>query len=631
MNKKIVACVLMVSVLSSGLYGCGQNKINTGGQGKVIEWSTVKDSSELPDWTGKQIKLAYWDAEGSASLKRNKLAQNDVVTPEIFRVTGVMYDPEKSIDNGGQGNMEAKLGKLSAVNEYPSVVERADRMIMKKLAKADLIYDLTELIPKYCPNLMKAISKDKYDDVWNDQIVSQDGKIYGMPVHFKQQNLERVIDKNSMSDQNALVQFGIAPKPSRGSVYIRDDILKMIYPQAKTQKELEDVFIKRGGKFLPEDYEDVKISDVDEFYTLLRKIKELGLKENGREIYPIYTHTGGDNWDLMAALNGMLYGYPSSTQNNYFTYFDKQTQKLEFTFKQPWLKDIMFKWNQLIREGVVPMESLIENVSLFNEKINNGQYAIIGVEWRRPSDAMLEKNGKTYKYRKLVLDIPPDYNRFVFSYDLPMTGGGRSALIFKSSVKEEDLPQVLRFYDFMYSEAGRKLAVWGPKSAGLFTEENGARKFVHQELEDCIVNGMKNDSDVKYGLMNTSWPGYPYNWANPYHPVLTKKGSITLKPSMLNMFYNYGFIEPLNQVKSYDWYINNFTAEVPDVKKFWESRPAFETAMKRVFTANSEAEFEKLYSEFVNSAVASGATDKTLQEMNDKFKELNKDNMQNLK
>ena len=112
---------------------------------------------------------------------------------------------------------------------------------------------------------------------------------------------------------------------------------------------------------------------------------------------------------------------------------------------------------------------------------------------------------------------------------------------------------------------------------------------------------------------------------------LQNKEKLELKPEMVNSFYNYGFIEPLKQVPSYPWFINSFSGDVPSVKKFWESRPALELSLKRVFTANSDAEFEKLYNDFLDLAISNGANDKTLEEMNAKFEEFNVGNMEILR
>jgi len=85
---------------------------------------TVADSSDLPDWTGKQLDLKVWYASGPGGAKR-PTSSNDVVTPEIKRVTGVSIDPNTSFDNGGQ-DAKVKLGMLTASNDWPDMLITSD-------------------------------------------------------------------------------------------------------------------------------------------------------------------------------------------------------------------------------------------------------------------------------------------------------------------------------------------------------------------------------------------------------------------------------------------------------------------------------------------------------------------------
>ena len=121
--------------------------------------NTVEDSSDLPDWEGKKLDLRMWYGSGTSSLKRNNKPTEDVVIPEIFRVTGVKFS-EDSFDNGGE-LMDAKIGKIIAGNDWPDIVMNPERAVLDKMIAGDMVYDLTELIPKYCPNLMAMNEKNK--------------------------------------------------------------------------------------------------------------------------------------------------------------------------------------------------------------------------------------------------------------------------------------------------------------------------------------------------------------------------------------------------------------------------------------------------------------------------------------
>ena len=93
--RKLFSMLLAMLMTVSILAGCGNNsgEETTGGAISDVAvnemGNTVEDSSDLPDWTGKKLDLKLWWGQGTGSVKRQKKAENDVVTPELYRVTGV--------------------------------------------------------------------------------------------------------------------------------------------------------------------------------------------------------------------------------------------------------------------------------------------------------------------------------------------------------------------------------------------------------------------------------------------------------------------------------------------------------------------------------------------------------------
>jgi len=632
---KRLFCILMTFVICVGIMtGCNKDvksMLKLSGTDTSHLWNTVTDTSELPDWEGKKIQLTYWWAQNGGNIKRNKIATNDAVTDEIFRITGVKYDAEKSYDNNGASMVE-KLGKLAAANDYPQIVEYFDKTEFTKMVNAGLVYDLTDLIPKYCPNTMLQFPKEKFPDVWSG-INLVNGKMYQLPVNLETGYVGNLIDQADIKDPNSLKMLNVAGPSSRGFIYVRDDILKMIFPSAKTKKELEKLMIARKGAFSIEDYQDVQIKSPQEFYDFLYKIKNLGLKENGKEIYPIWSHGGTDNWSALTILSGMLYGYVTDyalgSGNSYFTYWDNNTNRLEVAFKQPWFKDILKTWNKLVNDDVASKESIIDNMSSFKEKLNSGLYAVTYGS-SLPDETVLKNAGKTFGYRKVYLDIPPNYNKYTF---IKRRTIHTSIAILKPNVKEEDLPQILKFYDFMQSQAGRKLAVWGTKSAGLFEEDAaGNRKYKDKGLENDVLYQSGTGMDVMYNLVNSAWPGYPYNSANINHPIFSES-EVLLKNANVNNFYNYAYIEPLKQINSIPWSLIDYSKDtrIPGIKKFWSARPGFEDALKKCFVAKTDQEFENLYNQMLQIAETNGLTDEVINELNNFYAQDNKDYIDNLR
>ena len=86
--KKVLALVLALVVMATALVGCGDNTVEksegnfTDVDYKVNEEAVkFEDSSDMPDWTGNQLELTMWYANGSYSGKKNNISTDDVVHP----------------------------------------------------------------------------------------------------------------------------------------------------------------------------------------------------------------------------------------------------------------------------------------------------------------------------------------------------------------------------------------------------------------------------------------------------------------------------------------------------------------------------------------------------------------------
>lgn len=615
--KRYFALLLSAVIAMSFFTGCGtetKEEETVFGDVAINEiGNTVEDSSELPDWKGKKLELKMWYGQGTSSIKKNNKATQDVVTPEIFRVTGVKFSNE-SFDNGGE-LMDAKISKIIAANDWPDIVINPERAVLEKMIEADMVYDLTDLIPKYCTNLMKLIEQGGDTPC----LVSErsDGRLYHLITYAPIEYANPEIDP-------ALLARVKNPVEPMGYVYVRDDILKQLYPEAKTQDEIEQLYIS-NGKFTEEEILDVTFKTKEEFFDFLYKIKELGIKEGNRVVYPFYVADGIDNWSLLTCL-GNIYGYNVANNGaNYFTYWDKESKKIEYMFAQPFFKEILKDWTRLVQDDIASPDSLIDNRAAFEEKLNNGQYAVVYGQ-ALPNQNVLNSAGRQYKYRKVYIDIPVKTDKFLFNSTL--LTGERYAIL-KKNISEEDLPQVLRFFDFMISEAGQKLAYWGPKSAGLFTEENGIRKFVDSELEAESVYDEPNEKRIYYNLESQAWPGYP-TATSMYQPKLVY--DFEPKASMVNKFFSMGTIKIPGMTPSKSGAIWEFDGYgVEGVTTFWAARQSFENALTKILISKNDEEFEQFYKAMLDTAERNGLTDKTLEEINKAFEEINADYMHNLK
>jgi putative aldouronate transport system substrate-binding protein len=645
---KWIAICAALAVLLASFAGCGGTKADqTSSTASETEaqsttqaaaqnfWEmlgSVSDTSDLPDWTGKQLKLVEWLGHGSGSADHSKATQ-DVVMPEAKRVTGVELDVENSFDNGGS-SIDVKLSLLAAANDWPDIISTSGTSLIKDLVTSGELYDLTDLLPKYCPNIMKLFDTSKSTKIMDNITAEISDKIYFVPNEASKEFMYVVNKDNPEFDMGRWSRIAPpAPVVDWPRIWVRDDILKKMYPNAKTQDEIEALYVKNGA-FTKEEIFDVPIKSTADFYQFMKDMKALidkeQIKESGKPVQVAYAAFGGDNWPVATCLLPNVNGVPGYAFD-YFTYFDKKIGKIVRSIDQDWFKDMMHEYQKLVVTGVVSKESLLDNSAVFQEKLNSGQYAL-SYAWLKPDANALKEAGKTYRYRQLWLDMP--YNFEQFAMISGPAGNDQNIGIFKDSVSEEDLPQVLRYMDYMMSDVGTKLAYWGPRSAGLFKEENGVRVYTDKELEDNMVYDVDNNRNVYYNLFNrasttesnrTAFPIYPVAAAaNMNHPKYVYN-NIKLNPGKADTYFTPGMLKGLSKEEHLIYAqkggsLTNYSAQW-DI--FGKGRDAFEKALTAPFAAKDDAQFEKLWQELKNVTDSVGLNEAMVAEINKIFFEEN--------
>lgn len=499
MKRKLarILCTLLMAVMLLGTVAHGE--------AETPFWDlldTVSDSSELPDWTGEKVTLRLWYSHGTTWGTPPVISADDVVLKEIERVTGIVFDVDNSFDNNGVA-ISAKLPMLVASNDYPDLIYNGQSANMKELIDAGKLYDLTELFEEYCGQFTTKLPKDQFASFYEANHL-YDGRQYTLPsgvsdgdFYTESPETFEYLDWERYK-ANLLTVMTIGNINGNNGIFVRDDILTALYPDAHTMTELEQIFIE-NGTFTREEIYDLPIANMDDFVKMLYDIQtyivDNGLKaENGRDMDVTYgPAVGSDNWGWLKILPENIDGVVGET--NYFTQFNVQTGKLELAYKMDYFVDEMKTLSQLVRDNIIAKDSLVDNGTVFDEKINNAHYAVVYM--KQPPNTILEEAGKTYRYRPIWLD-----QTFRFDQQAPFLQApiGQAFGIFKDSVKEEDLPQVLRCFNYLYSDVGAKMMQWGPESAGLYEEVDGKRVYKDEALYECMVNTVDNGMNVRYGL-----------------------------------------------------------------------------------------------------------------------------------
>ncbi len=655
--KKIFRSIIAVGIMFSltlSVAGCKKDTpadaINAD-----YEWldSTYTDTSDLSDYAGKnQMSLVAWNVTGEGGSKQYTSSEN-IVYDEIKRVTGVTIS-DKSFDNGGM-LADVKYTQLLATNDLPDIAYGSGWI------DTDAVYDLTDLIDKYCPTIKSRMPKY----VWNNTQVNggQKGKVYGIPTGLGNIGLSQV-DPLASSDKTFMFEFANEYYPY---IVVRDDILKEAYPDAKTADEIDELFAK-NGKFTEEELFDVEITSAEQFRTeflpKIAKVIKTTKRADGsykyqitdnRWVEPMLITEGqdNDNWSFLGVTIPKLLGATGTHYNTYFSYWDAQTQQVELMMAQDYYKQEVYEWAKLIAEGnkikketkgkgeyLVSDDGMDRPHATIQQELNSGYQAIGYMSSMLPSGnqatyTSINGETETVKYRKVYLKIEKD-DRFEFM------GSGEAAvdsvMIFKDSVSEDKLPQILMWLDYQCSRLADKLYAWGSRSAGLFEENAGIRTYKNEELANQMVystatmGGQVQKYNLSNGTLTSVQPVFPFFYAagSVDHPKcsydlskMTGLSTSYFSSAVVCTEKNKEFVGVAKRPGFYFW----TASDMEDAPKLFSKRKLVEDQLTKILLAGgSQSQFDAAYSELDKILNNVGWTDSFFHgKFTNKFLEYNQD------
>ncbi len=603
----------------------GETIVNDDGTIETLdyyEWTndTFTDSSQLKSWAdlgqSKQLKLIAWNTLQTGNFKK-LTASNDVVYPEIQRITGVTLDMEKSFDNGGM-NADAKYQQVMTTG-LPDIA-------YGNWVDPEEVYDLTEYIQQYCPTIWARMPKS----VWSASNINggQPGKIYAVPYGIGDVDLSSV---DPEADADSCIMFN-GQTDYYPYILVREDILKDAYPDALTTDEIKAIYAENGS-FTEEELFDVEITSAQQFreeflkniYDAIHTTKnEDGSykyqinKNRWVEVISIGYGNDGDTWDLMGSLIPKLVGATGCGINTQQSYWDAVDNKIKILMKQDFYLEELEEWVDLVAEGkYVDDYGILESKQTIKQDYNNGYFAIgYGSSTKADNDRAKLADGSTVNYRRVYLKIEKNEHFEFLQVQEPAVNG---VCIFKDSVSEDDLIQILRWLDFQCSELCDKLVGWGPASAGLFTEdENGVRTFKSEELANQMVYSTLTlgTEAQKYNLLNGTADSpnrvftFFYQGGSKDHPKTVYDLS-TLTDMVYSAYSSAAvFPEKTSEIVGtaippciWQW----SDSDLDGVEAVWSKRPMVEKALYQVLRSGNN--FDKEWANAVKAMDSAGWTD----------------------
>lgn len=585
-KTKWLAAGIMLSMLVSLFAGCGDSSLD------VNTENVQKSDTQEGKVFDKEMTINMWYTGGTDYTSGEEPDEN-LVESWLEEQTNVVV--EGIIGNGG-GTADAKLPQLLAADALPEIVISTDSTsVVRELAGAGKVYALTEeMIKEYAPNIWEKVPAT----YWENYKI--DGKIYAIPSSYA---VDKEIDptlSDEVIEMYNRARSGLSPTENE-PLAIRDDILKMIYPDLPDYNELIEILNEEQRPIGEECI--IPITSPEEYVEFFYKIKDLNLSEGNMPVYT-FGFNGGDNWMALAFLGPEL----SGSRLYYYTgAWDFNNKEIFIPLVTDDTKEMARTINQMVRDGVIEGESLVQTQAQFDAKVLNGNYAIIfpsyvGVGQLDKINESLEEAGKDFRYRTI-------YANFYNLEEYPMQqviNRPVDRFSITDSVTEEELPQILNWLDTQYSDEFEEVFNWGPKEAELYVEnEDGTRQFVDEEWNKYFrgeeteitlsdLKGISNSLCTKYCMLFDGKGEYSYGIVNNVtNYVGSGKSGFAFAASdeacqVLEDAPPYNGWEPMY-------------AEIPEVITFWDTRQQWEDAFSLVYAAKTNEEFEEKWQAAVDN------------------------------
>lgn len=596
-SGRVLVLVLSLVLFITMLGGCGST-------GKDPTEVTVQ-SSEGPsssesgnDYTKEVLELSLWNSLADTITP----VTEDIISPELTKRTGVKW---KTVEGNNGVNVNQRFNVMVQSGEIPDVMWVTNNQpgIWSKCKENDLTYSLTmDDFSNYAPEIAKRL-----DPVVLAASLQPDKTLYGIPSwiplseYDKQQNPNFAEATNDW--QSWMADYSMP--------LVRDDILKQIFPDAKSFEELADI-VKKNGELTKEDVIVPGLETQEDLVEFLRKVKDLDLMQDGKPVMPF-----GADTDFFQYMMGEIGGLYTATQG--IDFYNNNTGKYDLYYEKPEFKSMLAFWNSAAREGLLDPNYIVMKREQKAEKIQRGEYALIST-WLidgKTLNAACATFERPYRYRQLLLPIK------VTKYYPGFSGCSSSAaayyLINKQTVKKEDLPKVLNFFNYYLTPEGGDLVSWGPESAGLWEiGADGKKNFKTKELQDSSINWIYSEGskDTRYyGLVDGNTGNdcrhyILYMAANNLSMPRLQDWPLPLTGTEDDVFNLMGKVDRHTQSWQIDAIWQGSTNKPyidAALQKFSPARDkVLQTIIPNIIFAKSESDFDKYYQEGLDTFYVEG-------------------------
>ena len=580
-----LALMMAGMVLLPGCQSEDTKKTDTTTTAAADESKADTSKGEDADDTDAPAKAGSFDIDSADTIRPRTLAEaegidfptEDVITPIWYEKTKV--EPEFVVKPEGTEytqyfQMQSVAGTLPEIICVPNGVADNEETF-DYLKSQNLVREITvEEIKMYMPRLQEVAAKNWGDITIEEWVAAntdpRDGKLYYIPI--PPMNAIQGLDYSETYRDS--VSYDQSYRPYNW--YFRDDILKQIFPEAKTEQELRDLYIANGGSLSYEEVNDVPIKNMEDFHKYLTAVKELNLSVDGKPVTPIQLQSSSQPDSVWWSTVSL---YDQHWQGDFLFDYDR----FEYFANDPDWKEYIRWFNRFFNEGLIGTETFIQSDDQRDAKVINGEYAVFQ-EWLPVANA--RENAKEldrgYGFRRVSLFIDDEclvneYQDFSEkTFELINNWG---VPIITTALPEEQIPQILNWIDWYYGEESADLRYWGLPE---FSEGEGMDRRFKEEYKDLERWALYLESGAKdgiyYGLTFTNQlnknihnnlidgTGIFYSPTAVYPPDLSDPANVDI-----DYYYNYA-------IRKHFYDMMDKYVRLPDTSEYIELRAAWKEA-----------------------------------------------------
>ena len=292
------------------------------------------------------------------------------------------------------------LPEILLLDDLHYNAEGYEYAVQKGLIRSFTVADLQKYMPGYVARFKQYGTDVSF--AFSDNAKSNDpgkGKLWYIPFQFQPTAFNAAKIPNNFAKPYANANF------TGGN--FRDDILKKIFPTARTEAEFRQMLVAKNGTATLEDMTDVPIKGWADLYAYFKKVKAMNLKVGEKPLIP-----------------GALVG----NNENALTFFDNQTSAEGYMYRGSfwwqddpvWAKAVQLspevrdqaRWmNRMYSEGLLDPELFIMKNDQYYAKVGNGEYAVFPLYFTPKDNAIKVGKERGYGFRQVPFFYPFDRPR----------------------------------------------------------------------------------------------------------------------------------------------------------------------------------------------------------------------------